>query len=162
MTTALLTAGAVAPRRGRRVIHVVARPPREPRRPVGGDSALLQPHVVLLALTALSGALSALLLLRQSLRLDEAQSLWQTSHGFGRMYELVAQDVHVPLYHTVLRVWVLLVGNGVTATSLLSLLLFLLLAMERVEQPLTRAAEQDLVDVDTTRPDQASAFARSG
>lgn len=126
--TALLApeAPASAPRPGRRTIRLAPRPPRTRRGLVRRVPARWRSPLVLVALVVLSGTLSALLLLRQSLRLDEAQSLWQTSHSFGRMYEIVAQDVHVPLYHTVLRTWVLLFGNGVVATRLLSLGLFLL------------------------------------
>ena len=117
---------APTPRRGRRTVRMTTRPPRNRRGVAQRVPPRWRSPLVLLALMVLSGTLSTLLLLRQSLRLDEAQSLWQTSHSFGRMYELVAQDVHVPLYHTVLRTWVLLFGNGVTATRLLSLGLFLL------------------------------------
>jgi mannosyltransferase len=120
--TALLTPEDTAlERRGRRTVRLSTRPPRHTPR----LTPRWRTRLVLLALMAGSGTLSALLLLPQSLRLDEAQSLWQTSHGFGRMYQLVAQDVHVPLYHTLLRVWELLVGNGVVATRLLSLAMFL-------------------------------------
>ena len=82
--------------------------------------------LVLAALMACSTAFSALLLTQQSLRLDEAQSLWQTSHSFGRMYQLVAQDVHVPGYHTVLKLWIAVFGHGVATTRALSLVLFVL------------------------------------
>ncbi len=46
-----------------------------------------------------SALLSILRLANQSLRLDEAQSLWQTSHASWKILSIVAQDVHVPLYH---------------------------------------------------------------
>lgn len=84
----------------------------------------LRPVLAVGALMSGSTLLCVLLLLPQSLRLDEAQSLWQTSHSFGRMYELIAQDVHVPGYHTVLRLWVLLFGNGVGSARVLSLVCF--------------------------------------
>jgi uncharacterized membrane protein len=63
----------------------------------------------------------------QSLRLDEAQSLWQTSHGLSRMYQLVAQDVHVPLYHTLLHFWQISFGNTIIVARYLSLLIFCLI-----------------------------------
>ena len=37
-------------------------------------------------------------LMHESLRLDEAQSLWPSSRSFGGVLYIVAQDVHVPLY----------------------------------------------------------------
>lgn len=61
----------------------------------------------------------------QSLRLDEAQSLSQTSHSVGRVFSIVATDVHVPLYHLTLHAWRLLFGPGVIVGRSLSLLFFL-------------------------------------
>lgn len=112
---------------------VATRPARDlrplvppPTAPADRQPARWRPVLVLALLMAGSAVLSSVLLLHQSLRLDEAQSLWQTGHGFGRMYQLVAQDVHVPLYHTLLHLWVLAFGNGVTAARVLSLGFFLL------------------------------------
>jgi mannosyltransferase len=126
--TALLAPETAMPsgRGSRRVVRMVGRPARDTPSLLERVPPRWRTTLALLALMVVSAALSGMLLVRQSLRLDEAQSLWQTSHGFRRMYQLVAQDVHVPLYHTVLRSWVLLVGNGVVATRLLSLVLFLL------------------------------------
>jgi mannosyltransferase len=70
-------------------------------------------------------ALSRFVLLHQSLRLDEAQSMWQTSHSIGDTLHVVAQDVHVPLYHVILHFWQLYFGNGVATVRLLSLGIFL-------------------------------------
>src|SRR4051812_20738531 len=64
--------------------------------------------------------------LPQSLRLDEAQSLWQTSRSPAQILTIVAQDVHVPLYHELLRVWRLTVGDSVMLARALSLLFYLL------------------------------------
>ena len=63
-------------------------------------------------------------LLGQSLRLDEAQSFFQTARTPSRLLELVAQDVHVPLYHLLLHVWSVAFGNGVATARILSLLFF--------------------------------------
>lgn len=62
----------------------------------------------------------------QSLRLDEAQSLWQTSRSLPDIFRTVAGDVHVPLYHVLLHYWRLGVGSGVEASRLLSLLFLVL------------------------------------
>jgi len=64
--------------------------------------------------------------INQSLRLDEAQSLWQTSRGPVAILGLVAEDVHVPLYHELLRLWRVFVGDSVESARLLSQLFFLL------------------------------------
>ncbi|HSH31827.1 MAG TPA: glycosyltransferase family 39 protein, partial [Candidatus Saccharimonadales bacterium] len=79
----------------------------------------------LLVMTVLPVILSRMLFIDLSLRLDEAQSLFQTSHSLPRMLQLVAQDVHVPLYHLLLRGWQLAFGSGVEAIRYLSLVLFM-------------------------------------
>lgn len=90
---------------------------------------LLQKYVVAIVL-GLCGigviAISQFLLINQSLRLDEGQSIWQTSHSFTGMLQVIAQDVHMPLYHTLLHFWIGLFGNGVETVRSLSLLFFLL------------------------------------
>ena len=66
--------------------------------------------------------------LRNSIRLDEAQSLWQTNHSYESLLQIIAKDVHVPLYHVLLRTWRLVLGPDVQTARLLSLL-FLLAAV---------------------------------
>ncbi len=66
--------------------------------------------------------------LRNSIRLDEAQSLWQTNHSYESLLQIVAEDVHVPLYHVLLRTWRLVLGPDVETARLLSLV-FLLAAV---------------------------------
>src|SRR4051812_12263171 len=60
-----------------------------------------------------------------SLRLDEAQSLFQTNRDIPGMLNLIAQDVHVPLYHTLLHFWQVLFGNDIYTARILSLVFFL-------------------------------------
>lgn len=59
-----------------------------------------------------------------SLRLDEAQSLFQTNRDVGGMLYLIAQDVHVPLYHLLLHFWQLLFGADIAVARLMSLTFF--------------------------------------
>lgn len=61
----------------------------------------------------------------QSLRLDESQSLWQTSHSIPEIMLLVAEDIHVPLYHLLLHFWQLTFGSGVATARMLSLVFYL-------------------------------------
>ncbi len=68
---------------------------------------------------------SVFLFSHQSLRLDEAQSLWQSSPGFVRALQIVADDVHVPLYNTMLHFWQWEFGNGVASARIMSLIFFL-------------------------------------
>jgi mannosyltransferase len=63
---------------------------------------------------------------QQSLRLDEAQSIWQTSHTPLKIIQIIAEDVHVPLYHLILHVWQLIFGNSVSLARFLSFIFFLL------------------------------------
>lgn len=75
---------------------------------------------------AIPVVLSVFFFANQSLRLDEAQSLWQTSRGFLDIFTIIARDVHVPLYHTVLHFWRLYVGDTVIAARGMSMLFYLL------------------------------------
>src|SRR6185503_5287875 len=79
---------------------------------------------LLLGLMVISVLVAFLFFFKQSLRLDESQSLWQTSRSLPAMFNLVAQDVHVPLYHTLLHFWEKLFGNQVQTTRLMSLIFF--------------------------------------
>jgi len=63
---------------------------------------------------------------RQSIRLDESQSLWQTSHTPTKILNIIAQDVHVPFYHVLLHFWQLFLGNSVFSGRIFSLLFFIL------------------------------------
>lgn len=79
-----------------------------------------------LALSMLGTLLiSRFLLIQNSIRLDEAQSLWQTSHSVSGTLKVIAQDVHVPLYHLLLHFWQLGFGQSIEAARTLSLLFFL-------------------------------------
>lgn len=69
---------------------------------------------------------SVLFLSKQSLRLDEAQSLWQSSHSVSGIMKVVASDVHVPLHHVILHVWQQWFGNDVPIARDLSLIFFVL------------------------------------
>ena len=71
-------------------------------------------------------AMSMLIFSHQSLRLDESQSLWQTSHTPTKILNIIAQDVHVPLYHFILHFWQLFFGNSVITGRVLSLIFFAL------------------------------------
>lgn len=78
--------------------------------------------LLLLGMVGIIVLLALLFFLNQSLRLDEAQSLWQTSRAPLDTIRLVAGDVHVPLYHLLLHFWRLFVGDSVVIARLLSLL----------------------------------------
>jgi len=60
-----------------------------------------------------------------SLRLDEAQSLFQTNRDVPGMLNLIAQDVHVPFYHTLLHFWQILFGQDIFVARMMSLVFFI-------------------------------------
>lgn len=70
-------------------------------------------------------AISRIFLINNSIRLDEAQSLWQSSHSIRGTLKVVAQDVHVPLYHLVLHFWQFYLGQSIQTARLLSLGFFI-------------------------------------
>ncbi|HEX8227147.1 MAG TPA: glycosyltransferase family 39 protein [Candidatus Saccharimonadales bacterium] len=70
--------------------------------------------------------ISSQLLIHNSIRLDEAQSLWQTSHSLRGTLKVIAQDVHVPLYHILLHHWQIIFGQSIETARMLSLLFFIL------------------------------------
>ena len=84
-----------------------------------------QAVVVLGVLMAFATALSIFVFSKSSLRLDEAQSLFQVSRDIGGTLYVVAQDVHVPGYHLLLQAWTFIFGDDITAARLLSLGFFL-------------------------------------
>jgi len=71
-------------------------------------------------------ALSYFFLSHQSLRLDESQSLWQSSHSPMGVLTVISHDVHVPLYGLILHFWMTLFGTSVASARALSLIFFLL------------------------------------
>ncbi len=81
--------------------------------------------ITLLLSMAGVGLLSHFVLMENSIRLDEAQSLWQTSHSVSGTLKVVAQDVHVPLYHLILHFWQFTFGQSIQTARLLSLIFFL-------------------------------------
>ncbi len=87
---------------------------------------LSYPTLIVLFLMVLVVFFSFFYFSDQSIRLDESQSIWQTSHSPVRIIEIIAQDVHVPLYHLVLHFWEFFFGTNIVVVRLLSLLFFLI------------------------------------
>lgn len=81
--------------------------------------------MALIGMMVLVVAFSFFFFSTQSLRLDEAQSLWQTSGSPLTIIKLVAGDVHVPLYHLVLHYWRILIGDTVARARVMSLVFFI-------------------------------------
>ncbi len=84
------------------------------------------PILALVLIMAVSGFLSAFTLYPQSIRLDEAQSIWFSTKPLLALLHLVSQDVTVPLYPVLLHFWMQLFGSNIVVARTLSLLLYLL------------------------------------
>lgn len=69
--------------------------------------------------------LSYTTLLNGSLRLDESQSLFQSSRNASGVLKLVAEDVHVPLFHLILHFWLQMFGNDIAVARIISLIFFI-------------------------------------
>lgn len=80
-----------------------------------GLLALMVAFAIFFSLNVFSGS---------SLRLDEAQSLFQTNRDVPGMLHLVGQDVHVPLYHILLHYWLVLWGDDIFTARMMSLVFF--------------------------------------
>lgn len=72
--------------------------------------------------------ISVFLFMGKSLRLDEAQSLFQTNGTFVGTVRLIAEDIHLPVYFVALQIYQLFVGTSEFAIRSLSLI-FLLAAL---------------------------------
>ena len=57
----------------------------------------------------------------ESLRLDESQSMLQANRPFGEFLSSIARDIHMPLYGTILNIWISLFGNNIYTNRLISL-----------------------------------------
>ncbi len=61
-----------------------------------------------------------------SIRLDESQSLWQTSFSMRQLLSSLSQNVHVPLYHVVLHSVQIVFDNSIIVSRLFSLVWYLI------------------------------------
>jgi mannosyltransferase len=89
---------------------------------------LLNSHYELIALPFLiliGTYISVNFLGKESLRLDESQSIWQVNRPFEDIFKVVASDVHLPLYNIMLYWWRSLVGGGIFENRHISLIFFL-------------------------------------
>lgn len=80
----------------------------------------------LLGMISFAIILSVTIFAQTSIRLDEAQSLFQVSRDLsGTLYQ-VAQDVHVPGYHILLQAWTFVFGStNISIARYLSLVFFI-------------------------------------
>lgn len=79
--------------------------------------------ITILFFTLISISISIPLIYLNSIRLDEAQSIWQVSHSIPEILDIVGRDVHVPLYHIILHFWQGIFDNSIISARYLSLLI---------------------------------------
>src|SRR3989338_809719 len=80
-------------------------------------------HILLIILTLSVGLiLRAWNLGSESLRLDEAQSIWQASHSIEFIKEYMLKNVHLPLHNTLLHFWIEFFGTSEPAVRLLAVI----------------------------------------
>jgi mannosyltransferase len=82
--------------------------------------------VVIAWVAAISIAISFFLIRSQSIRLDEAQSIWTSSKSVKELLQLTANDVHVPLYGLLLHLVMQVFGNDILVARMLSLFFYVL------------------------------------
>lgn len=82
--------------------------------------------VYLAILMAFVASLFFVVSMKQGIRLDEAQSIWQTSRDLPGVLSTIAKDVHVPLYFVSLHYWEVVFGTDLITIRLFSLIFFLL------------------------------------
>ncbi|HUZ92421.1 MAG TPA: glycosyltransferase family 39 protein [Candidatus Paceibacterota bacterium] len=87
-------------------------------------AAAVRTAALLVLFIGIAAVFSAVLFVNQSLRLDESQSLWQSSRSVWGTILIVSHDVHVPLYHLLLHFSEELFGNGVPTDRMLSFIFF--------------------------------------
>jgi uncharacterized membrane protein len=81
--------------------------------------------VFLTALILFVFSMSFFVWMNESLRLDEAQSVWQTSRSLQGVMYVIAKDVHVPFYFVGLHFWEIFFGTSEFAIRFFSLIFFL-------------------------------------
>ena len=80
---------------------------------------------LLMCLALAIWAASATVLLFQSIRLDESQSLWVAIQSPQSLLTWVSEDVHVPLYHILLHVFLTITDFSLTNARLFSSIWYL-------------------------------------
>ena len=85
----------------------------------------IAPFIVTGVIIFVSSIISAYTLFTQSIRLDEAQSLWFFTKSVPAILNLSAQDVNLPLYGLFLHFWIQFFGTDITVLRILSFLFYL-------------------------------------
>jgi mannosyltransferase len=85
----------------------------------------IRQNYIYFILISVSIGVSIYTLFFQSIRLDEAQSIWVSTKSLQQILYLDAQDVLVPLYEILLHFWMQIFGNTIVVARSLSFIFFL-------------------------------------
>ncbi len=77
-------------------------------------------NAVVLSAIAIGAALRLYGLGQESMRLDEAQSVWQASHSINFIKSYMVQNIHLPLHNVLLHWWMKFVGTEEVSVRLMS------------------------------------------
>lgn len=80
--------------------------------------------IFVIILILLSVAVNLFFLFRQSIRLDEAQSIWVSTKSVPAILKIDGQDVQVPLYTLLLHFWLQIFGTDISISRVLSLIFY--------------------------------------
>jgi mannosyltransferase len=94
-----------------------------PARAAAPEEPVARPGRIVAVLTAVALVLRLALVGAQSIWLDEALTLRQASMPLGDMWRFqLTQNVHVPLYHTIVHYWIGAFGTGLVSLRMPSVL----------------------------------------
>lgn len=82
-------------------------------------------YFLVIVFVIISLAISFYTLTRQSIRLDEAQSLWVAAKTIPGILAYISMDVHVPLYELILHSWLQIFGINIIWARILSYIFFI-------------------------------------
>lgn len=82
--------------------------------------------IILYIVILTSFLVSLYLAATQSIRLDEAQSIWFATKPVDTLLHIMGQDVNTPLYILILHFWIQILGTKILIVRLLSLIFFML------------------------------------
>jgi len=78
--------------------------------------------VVFGLILGVGGVLRLWMLDGESLRLDEAQSIWQASHSLEFIRAYMLKNVHLPLHNSLLHIWMTYFGSGEIAVRMFAVI----------------------------------------
>ncbi len=85
---------------------------------------LSRQEIIFLLILCVTSFLISIPLFTQSIRLDEAQSIWISIKPTPALMKTVSEDVHVPLYELILHIWMQIFGTDILTVRIISFIFF--------------------------------------